>query len=703
MGDTAPTGGGKTGAGGLPFDTMSGGTLGNTPIDPFTAGAPSSGVLPGGFDPLSATSFADPTGSVSAQTALTSGTQNLPQTADVGAPSGVQTDATQTQTPAERISQAEQDLRPPAGDGAGEPSPELRQQGLQQLRQGMQSWQLGGQPQVPGPTGPTPAPQTPQAPQQGAGDIPENLRQQGLQQLATQMNQGQQPDWMRGATAPTPPPTQFTTAPTPQDQTAGPGAPSTAQPGQPQAPQQDGRAAPLQDPSQPGGGMRGGAPGGGAPGRGGPGGGGMSPLLGLIQQLAPLAIGALAGRRGGMMAPGPYGYGFGGRFGPGPRGGIPRGGVGGVAPYGPRGPGYGRDQAYFPPGATGGQQRFPQPGAPTARPTTAAPGAPLTPMTVPQSTIPAGGNARPIQTGSGQTVAPLNRSQITYHTPGNPPSMLPTQASVDRSSFRSELRDKPWLLRKLAHMTIGEVSRRAPLHAQIVQTETAFNRAQMRGQSLEQVLLSKDENRRLGYYQGGRNGTYSNDRPPTNAEVNSYIQNVLIPVLNGSNQSDIGYGPMTGNASAGVAGRQYGHQLGYKLQGGDSYFREPGLRKLPEVQGGGAVATAPAPNLVNPPPTPSGNPIFDPSRQNVPSTSPASTPAAPSREIAPPDANRADVGELQQFAMDIGLNQRIPQGGPEFERADVLRPRGGGVMPGADEASRVERERKRRVQEAFAT
>ena len=157
MGEPTPAAGGKSSAGagaGLPFD-MTGGGGGGTTFDPFTAAATSSGnVLPGGFDPFSATSLQDPTGSVSAQTALTGGTQALPQTADVGAPGGAQTDATQTQTPAERISQAEQDLKPPAGGGAGEPSPELRQQGLQQLRQGMQSWHLGGQPQVPGPTGP---------------------------------------------------------------------------------------------------------------------------------------------------------------------------------------------------------------------------------------------------------------------------------------------------------------------------------------------------------------------------------------------------------------------------------------------------------------------------------------------------------------------------------------------------------------------
>jgi hypothetical protein len=50
---------------------------------------------------------------------------------------------------------------------------------------------------------------------------------------------------------------------------------------------------------------------------------------------------------------------------------------------------------------------------------------------------------------------------------------------------------------------------------------------------------------------------------------------VLAAVLGGSNLSDVGYGPMTGNASADVAAHQFAKgDPGYQLQAGDAYFRE---------------------------------------------------------------------------------------------------------------------------------
>ncbi|MGC1353812.1 MAG: hypothetical protein WA858_29155 [Xanthobacteraceae bacterium] len=56
-------------------------------------------------------------------------------------------------------------------------------------------------------------------------------------------------------------------------------------------------------------------------------------------------------------------------------------------------------------------------------------------------------------------------------------------------------------------------------------------------------------------------------------------------MLRGSNLSDVGYGPMTGNASADVAAHQFAKgDRGYRLQAGDAYFREgPFINDFPEI------------------------------------------------------------------------------------------------------------------------
>jgi len=60
---------------------------------------------------------------------------------------------------------------------------------------------------------------------------------------------------------------------------------------------------------------------------------------------------------------------------------------------------------------------------------------------------------------------------------------------------------------------------------------------------------------------------------------------VLTSVLRGSNLSDVGYGPMTGNASTDVAAHQFAKgDPGYRLQAGDAYFREgPFINDFPEI------------------------------------------------------------------------------------------------------------------------
>ena len=153
---------------------------------------------------------------------------------------------------------------------------------------------------------------------------------------------------------------------------------------------------------------------------------------------------------------------------------------------------------------------------------------------------------------------------------------------IDRHQFRYELDLFPNLIRKLAWMVNGEVGKQAPVPVKIVQLETAFNRAQARGQSLAHVLLSVKEDAADGYY---ATDTYCQHAAPSDEEVLTFEKVALEPVLRGSNLSDVGYGPMTGNASANVAAHQFTHGTpGYHLQAGDSYFLEgPLLNPFPEI------------------------------------------------------------------------------------------------------------------------
>jgi hypothetical protein len=153
---------------------------------------------------------------------------------------------------------------------------------------------------------------------------------------------------------------------------------------------------------------------------------------------------------------------------------------------------------------------------------------------------------------------------------------------IDRSQFRPEIANEPELIVKMTHMVFGEVGRQAPLPVKIIQLETAFNRAQARGQTLEHVLLSVKESPTDGYY---AIDTYCAAAEPTPEEVETFKKTVLTAVQHGSNLSDVGYGPMTGNASADVAAHQFAKgDPGYQLQAGDAYFREgPFINDFPEI------------------------------------------------------------------------------------------------------------------------
>jgi hypothetical protein len=153
---------------------------------------------------------------------------------------------------------------------------------------------------------------------------------------------------------------------------------------------------------------------------------------------------------------------------------------------------------------------------------------------------------------------------------------------IDRKQFRIEIASHPELVVKMVHMVFGEVGKEAPLPVQIIQLETAFNRAQARGQTLEHVLLSVKESPGDGYY---AIDTYRAAAEPTSEEVETFKKTVLAQVMHGSNLSDIGYGPMTGNASANVAAHQFAKgDPGYQLRAGDAYFQEgPFTNDFPEI------------------------------------------------------------------------------------------------------------------------
>ncbi len=169
----------------------------------------------------------------------------------------------------------------------------------------------------------------------------------------------------------------------------------------------------------------------------------------------------------------------------------------------------------------------------------------------------------------------------------NPKAQFKSQ--IDRTSFHNELQKNPSLVYKMAHMVNGEVGSKAPRQAKIVQLETAFNRAQTRGHSLNQALLSVSEDKRRGYY---ARDTYRQSNRPNQAQLNDFKKNVLDPVLKGSNMSDNGHGPMTGNASGKVAQHQFQRGTpGYKMAGGDTYFREGPFRNPFPALGDGQKET----------------------------------------------------------------------------------------------------------------
>jgi len=195
------------------------------------------------------------------------------------------------------------------------------------------------------------------------------------------------------------------------------------------------------------------------------------------------------------------------------------------------------------------------------------------------ASIPAQGSGNPVGITRLPAARQANINAATATSAMNlPPGVDAITGGINREQFRPEIEGNPELVKKMAHMVFGEVGKDAPLNAKIVQLETLFNRSQYRSHSLEQGLLSVSEDPIRGYYEGrggSGGGTYRPSMAPTESELEDFKRDVLAPVMRGTNISDIGLGPMTGNASGATAASQFArHTPGYHLPGGDTYFRE---------------------------------------------------------------------------------------------------------------------------------
>jgi hypothetical protein len=148
----------------------------------------------------------------------------------------------------------------------------------------------------------------------------------------------------------------------------------------------------------------------------------------------------------------------------------------------------------------------------------------------------------------------------------------PSQDSVDRSQYQNDM-NNPQLVYRMAQMVAGEVGEDAPNEVKQGQLETAYNRvAYGLAPNINAALSQVARGNPYGYYPAS---TFANR--PTARQIADFKQNVLGPVLAGSNNSDRGFGPATGNASGGLAMRQMQKMPGFYVQtpsGPEGWFRE---------------------------------------------------------------------------------------------------------------------------------
>lgn len=169
----------------------------------------------------------------------------------------------------------------------------------------------------------------------------------------------------------------------------------------------------------------------------------------------------------------------------------------------------------------------------------------------------------------------------------------------DRSIFYEELKRNPALITRLNTIVNGEVGHNAPLDRKLVQLETVFNRAAARGQTIEKVTREYTGPGSDGYYP---RSTFVNGAPRSQNEANAFNEQVLKPVLAGSDRSTelLGFAA-TGNASGGVAARGKGTRYVRHADMGDpknpeTYVQEryDNIDRLNQYASGGSIPRPPA-------------------------------------------------------------------------------------------------------------
>jgi hypothetical protein len=262
---------------------------------------------------------------------------------------------------------------------------------------------------------------------------------------------------------------------------------------------------------------------------------------------------------------------------------------------------------------------------------------------------------------------------------------------IDRSLFLEELKRNPVLMSRLATIVNGEVGRGASLDQKLVQLETIFNRAQARGQSLEQVTQMYTGPGSRGYYP---QSTFTNGAVRSQNEQNAFNEQVLKPVLSGSDRSTdlLGFAA-TGNASGGVAQRGIasGRYTAHGKVGPETYVQEGRFDNIARLHGyrKGERPTPPA-DIPNP-----GGETYDKGTAPVAmpgagvTRSPAAglpsliTRALPSvaRAVRPPPPSLGDQiikamgprGALMSSFTDPTTGQQYLQGGSGEEAMGVMR------------------------------
>ena len=217
-----------------------------------------------------------------------------------------------------------------------------------------------------------------------------------------------------------------------------------------------------------------------------------------------------------------------------------------------------------------------------------------------------GGRTVTFQTGADGRVTYTDTDQKASIAQRYPMS-IPSDANIpkgplNRDRIKAELQANPDLMYKLAWMVKGETGGiTAGNHSkQLIQLESALNRALIRGIPLSQALLSVGESGK-GYY---ATATYADRARPNEKELQEFRDHLLAPALAGSNESGDRLGfIVTGNASGSVAVNDVARgdaKGGYGTITGETYVFHSAdlalLRDHPERLAPQGPALASAPN-----------------------------------------------------------------------------------------------------------